>query len=91
MENRMRSEHEQLQSRQEQETDRIGRPFDEAGAKLIGVALSIYWNDFNVDRFVLSLFAEHGTEGGKRKKEYPGTTPKARGRIQYAGVNRNIR
>lgn len=91
MENRMRSENAVSETREENRTTGIGAPFDMAGAKQIGDALSIYWNDFDADRFVVALFTGNGAEGRNRKKELPGTKPKSGGRIHYADAKRNIR
>ena len=91
MENRMRSENSDSENGQEIRSDGIGSPFDMAGAKQIGDALSIYWNDFDADRFVLALFTGHDAEGRKRKKVYPIIKQKGRGKIHYAGTNSTFR
>lgn len=82
----MRSEKIDSGNGQEIRTGGIGSLFDMAGAKQIGDALSIYWNDFDADRFVLALFSGHDAEGRKRKKVYPIVKPKGRGKIYYDGM-----
>ena len=87
----MRSENLDSENGQEIRTGGIASPFDMAGAKQIGDALSIYWNDFDTDRFVVALFTGNGAEDRKRKKEYPILKPKGRGKIHFAGTNGNFR
>ncbi len=87
----MRSEIAKSETREDNRTTGMGTPFDMAGAKQIGDALSIYWNDFDADRFVLALFTGNDAEGRARKKVYPKIKQKGRGKIHYAVINNNYR